>query len=113
MAGCRRVVCAALRSRGIAAEESDVGPLVARSQQAPARPAVNAWMLANNQTSFTYPPTPYFTDVPSTDQFFSFIQKVAQLGIWTGCGNNQFCESSAVTRDQMAPMVMRSMLGTP
>lgn len=74
---------------------------------------VRSWMQANNLTTFTYPQTPYFTDVVPTDEFFSFIQKVAQLGIWTGCTATTFCENSAVTRDQMAPMIMRSMMGTP
>jgi len=74
---------------------------------------IRGWMQANNLTTFTYPQTPYFTDVASTDLFFSFIQKMAQLGIWTGCTPTTYCENSAVTRDQMAPMIMRSMIGTP
>jgi hypothetical protein len=71
------------------------------------------WMLANNLTTFTYPPTPYFTDVPPTDIFFKFVQKMAQLGFSTGCGGGSYCESSAVTRDQMAPMIIRAVLGAP
>ena len=74
---------------------------------------IRAWMLLNNVTTLTYPTTPYFTDVPATDQFFSYIQKMAQLGFWTGCGGGLYCESSTVTRDQMAPMILRSMLGAP
>jgi hypothetical protein len=74
---------------------------------------IRNWMLTNNITTLTYPTTPYFTDVPATDIFFSYIQKMAQLGFWTGCGGGQYCESSAVTRDQMAPMILRSMLGAP
>ena len=75
--------------------------------------AIRAWMLANNLTTFTYPQTPYFTDVPATDEYFSFIQKMKQLGIWNGCTATTYCENSAVTRDQMAPVIMRSMLGAP
>ena len=74
---------------------------------------ITGWMLANNLTTFTYPTTPSFTDVPSTDPFFKFVQKMAQLGFWTGCGGGSYCESSAVTRDQMAPMIMRAMIGAP
>jgi Bacterial Ig-like domain (group 3)/FG-GAP-like repeat/Viral BACON domain/S-layer homology domain len=74
---------------------------------------IRAWMLANNLTTFTYQPTPYFTDVPSTDIFFSFIQKMKELGIWTGCTATTYCENSVVTRDQMAPMILRSMLRAP
>jgi hypothetical protein len=72
-----------------------------------------AWMQANNLTTFTYTTTPYFTDVPSTDPFFKFIQKMRDLGFWDGCSATEYCETSAVTRSQMAPMIVRSMLGTP
>lgn len=71
------------------------------------------WMLANNVSSFTYTPTPYFTDVPPTDIYFKFVQKMRDLGFWTGCSPTLYCETSAVTRDQMAPMIMRSLLGAP
>jgi len=74
---------------------------------------IRGWMQANNTTTFTYPPTPYFTDVPATDEYFAYIQKMAQMGFWTGCTKTTYCESSSVTRDQMAPMVMRALLGAP
>jgi hypothetical protein len=77
---------------------------------------IRAWMFTTTGSatgSFTYPTTPYFTDVPATDEYFSYIQKMAQLGFWTGCTATTYCENSAVTRDQMAPMIMRSMLGAP
>jgi hypothetical protein len=74
---------------------------------------IRGWMLANNLTTFSYPATPYFTDVPTTDVYFSYIQKMAQMGFWSGCTATTYCETSAVTRDQMAPMVMRAMVGTP
>ncbi|MEO7142267.1 MAG: hypothetical protein ABI165_02065, partial [Bryobacteraceae bacterium] len=74
---------------------------------------IRAWMLANNLTSFTYTPAPYFTDVPTTDIYFSFIQKMRDLGFWTGCSATQYCESSNVTRDQMAALILRSIVGAP
>jgi len=74
---------------------------------------IRAWMLANNLTTFTYPATPYFTDVAATDEYFAYIQKMAQMGFWTGCTATTYCENDAVTRDQMAPMILRGMLGTP
>jgi hypothetical protein len=74
---------------------------------------IRGWMQANNLTTFTFPQTPYFTDVPATDEYFSYIQKMAQLGFWTGCTATTYCENSAVTRDQTAAMIMRSMLGAP
>lgn len=71
------------------------------------------WMQYFGLSSFTYTETPYFTDVPSTDIFFSYVQKMMDLGIWTGCGGGQYCETSDVTRGQMAPMVLRGLVGAP
>ncbi len=72
-----------------------------------------AWMLANDLSTFTYTETPYFTDVPSTSIYFKFIQKMMDMGFWTGCGNNQYCPTDAVTRGDMAPMIMRAVMGAP
>jgi len=55
--------------------------------------------------------TPYFSDVPTTDQFFPYVQKLKELGITTGCGNGDFCPSENVTRDQMAAFLARAFLG--
>ena len=74
---------------------------------------IRAWMLANNITTLTYPATPLFSDVPATDEYFPYIQKMGQMGFWTGCGGGQYCENVPVTRDQMAPMILRGMLGAP
>jgi hypothetical protein len=71
-----------------------------------------AWLAYNNATKFTYTLTPYFSDVPSTDTFFSYIQKMMDLGFWTGCGGGMYCETNTVSRAQMAPMIMR-VLGAP
>ncbi len=73
---------------------------------------IRSWMLLNNITVLVYPPTP-LTDVPANDLYFSFVQKMVQLGFWTGCGGGSYCESTNVSRDQMAPMVMRAMMGAP
>jgi hypothetical protein len=72
-----------------------------------------SWMLANNLTTFSYTTTPYFTDVASTDPYFKFVQKMRDMGFWNGCSSTLYCESNAVTRGQMAPMILRSMLGAP
>ncbi len=55
--------------------------------------------------------TPYFSDVPSTNSFFKYIQKLKELGITTGCGNGQYCPDEDVTRDQMAAFLARAFLG--
>ena len=71
------------------------------------------WMHANNLTTFTYTATPYFADVPASDIFFSYVQKMRDMGFWTGCSATLYCESTAVTRADMAPMVIRALLGAP
>ncbi len=72
-----------------------------------------AWMQANNLTTFTYTTTPYFTDVPATDTYFRFVQKMRDMGFWDGCSSTEYCETSDVTRAQMAPMVIRALFGAP
>lgn len=72
-----------------------------------------SWMMANNLSTFTYSTTPYFTDVQPSDPFFKFVQKMRDMGFWNGCSASQYCETANVTRAQMAPMVLRSLLGAP
>jgi hypothetical protein len=88
-------------------------PATSITQGQMAKFMILGWLHANNLSSFSFTPTPYFTDVPATDMFFSYIQKMRDLGFWPGCGGNQYCESSAVLRADMAPMVMRALLGAP
>jgi hypothetical protein len=74
---------------------------------------VLSWMQVKGLTTFTYTQTPYFTDVPATNPFFKYIQKMMDMQFWTGCGGNQYCPSTVVTRAVMAPMVTRAILGAP
>jgi hypothetical protein len=65
---------------------------------------------------FTYPSTPKFADVGPSDFGFPWIQKLADLGITSGCGTNSsgdaiFCPDDPVTRDQMAVFIVRMRLG--
>jgi plastocyanin len=48
------------------------------------------------------PATATFTDVPTTDPRFRFVEALAQAGITGGCGGGLFCPDTAVTRGQMA-----------
>lgn len=61
-------------------------------------------------TGFTYTAAPYFTDVVVTDPFFPYIQKLADLGITTGCTPTTFCPDYAVTREQAAVFIVRGKL---
>ncbi len=59
--------------------------------------------------SFGYPTPPAFTDVPASHTYFSWIQKMQQLGITSGCGPTKYCPDDSVTRGQMAVFLMRGM----
>lgn len=67
--------------------------------------------------NFTYPCqtassgcTPFFTDVPMGAFAYSFIQKLFELGITTGCSATQFCPDMTLTRQEAAVFVVRAFL---
>jgi uncharacterized repeat protein (TIGR01451 family) len=58
------------------------------------------------------PPTPAsqrFNDVPTSNIFYNFIDRLAALGITLGCGNGNYCPSANVTREQMAAFMIRAL----
>ncbi len=61
-------------------------------------------------TPALYNPAPYFTDVPTTNGFFPFIQKLEELGITNGCGAGLFCPTETIPRWEMAIFMVRSRL---
>jgi streptogramin lyase len=61
--------------------------------------------------NFTFSPTPYFTDVQTTDFGFKWIQKMKELGITAGCTVTAYCPNDNVTRAQMAIFLMRIRYG--
>jgi hypothetical protein len=69
--------------------------------------------------NFTYPATPYFTDVPATANTFKFVQRMRMEGITGGCTPTTFCPAASVTRGQMAIFIMAGLFnqllpsGTP
>ncbi|HET9529451.1 MAG TPA: S-layer homology domain-containing protein [Blastocatellia bacterium] len=57
------------------------------------------------------PPTPAvqrFVDVPPTNPFYNFIDRLAELGITQGCTPTMFCPSDSVSRGQMAALLVRA-----
>ena len=52
-----------------------------------------------------------FSDVPATAQFFDYTNLMYSSGISTGCGASplQYCPSQAVTRSQMAALVVAAL----
>ncbi|MBL8175978.1 MAG: SBBP repeat-containing protein [Bryobacterales bacterium] len=60
--------------------------------------------------TITFPTIPYFTDVPPTDSFFGYIQKMKELGVTSGCTESTYCQWDTNTRGQMAVFVVRALL---
>jgi hypothetical protein len=57
------------------------------------------------------PPVPAsqrFSDVPPSNFFYNFIDRMAVLGITLGCGPNIYCPTDPVTRGQMAAFLVRA-----
>ncbi len=48
------------------------------------------------------PADPTFSDVPTTDGRFRFVEALVAAGITGGCGNGLYCPEDPVTRGQMA-----------
>ncbi|MCS7026674.1 MAG: S-layer homology domain-containing protein [Bryobacteraceae bacterium] len=59
--------------------------------------------------SFVFPTTPFFTDVPPTDLFYPFIQKMKEFGITSGCTATEYCPGGLTTRGQMAVFMIRGL----
>ncbi len=60
-----------------------------------------------SDAAFAYSSTPLFTDVPSGNSFFEWVQKMGQIGITSGCGTGIYCPNDSATREQMAVFVVR------
>ncbi len=60
-------------------------------------------------TNFPYSPTPHFTDVPVGAFAFSYIQRMDQDGITSGCTTTTYCPDDDVSRAEMAVFIMRGM----
>lgn len=58
------------------------------------------------------PPDPAmqrFADVPPTNLFYRFIDRLAELNITVGCGGGNYCPSQPVTRAEMAAFILRAL----
>ncbi|MDQ3821722.1 MAG: S8 family serine peptidase [Actinomycetota bacterium] len=59
------------------------------------------------------PATPTFADVPTTNPFYGYIERLYEQGITTGCGTNGsgqkiYCPGDNVLRQQMAAFLIRA-----
>ncbi len=52
-----------------------------------------------------------FTDVPTSDVSYPFVENIFHNGITTGCAAGLYCPSSLLPRWQMAVFLSRTMLG--
>jgi hypothetical protein len=50
-----------------------------------------------------------FGDVPETSPFCRFIEELSNRGVVGGCGGGNYCPGEAVTREQMAVFVLRTL----
>lgn len=78
------------------------------------RGQVAAFLLRAKEGGSYAPPActdPTFADVPCTHMFAAWIYELARRGITTGCGGGNYCPSSPVTRGQVAPLLLRTLLG--
>ncbi len=60
--------------------------------------------------SFPFFAVPLFDDVPPGNVFFSYVQKLKELGITNGCTATTYCVNDPTTRGQMAVFVDRAIL---
>jgi len=67
-----------------------------------------------NGSAFSPPPASgnVFLDVGAQDFAASFIEQLATDGITAGCGNNNYCPTAEITRDQMAVFLLRAKYGS-
>ena len=52
-----------------------------------------------------------FPDVPTSNQFYGFIENLFHNGVTAGCAGGNYCPTNSVTRAQMAVFLMKSNLG--
>jgi hypothetical protein len=64
-------------------------------------------------TAFPYPATAYFRDSGGLHPFYSYIQKMRELGVTNGCTATDYCPEAQVTRGQMAVFLMRGLFNEP
>ena len=53
-----------------------------------------------------------FLDVSCSSPFAPWIEELASLGITGGCGNRNYCPDNTVTRQQMAPFLLKTLYGS-
>ncbi len=85
----------------------------------PGNPVTRAQMavfLLKAKLGSDYTPPPAtgtaFTDVPVSNPFAAWIEDLAGRGITGGCGGGLYCPDNAVTRQQMAVFLLKTLEGS-
>jgi hypothetical protein len=76
------------------------------------REQMAVFVLVSKEAPGYTPPactTPMFADVPASSPFCRWIEELARRGVAGGCGGGNYCPSQAVTREQMAVFVLRTL----
>ena len=55
-----------------------------------------------------FPGDQYFSDEPSSDGFYPYIQRMKALGVTAGCTATNYCPGDSITRAQMAVFLIRN-----
>ncbi len=80
------------------------------------RQAMAVFLLkAKHGLCYTPPPCAppgLFADVPCPSPFADWIEALFAEGITGGCGGGNFCPTSTVRRDQMAPFLLKTLHGS-
>jgi streptogramin lyase len=53
-----------------------------------------------------------FPDVPTSNQFYAFIENLFHNGVTGGCGGGNYCPGNSVTRAQMAVFLLKGVHGS-
>ncbi len=53
-----------------------------------------------------------FPDVPTSHQFYAFVEGLFHSGVTGGCGLGNYCPENSVTRGQMAVFLLKGKLGS-
>lgn len=79
------------------------------------RQQVAVFVLKAKEGAGYLPPactSPVFNDVPAGSSFCPWIEELFRRGVIAGCGGNNYCPASAVTRQQMAIFLLRTKEGS-
>ena len=76
------------------------------------REAMSAFVLVAKEGAGYLPPActaPMFGDVPAASPFCRWVEELARRGVVAGCGGGNYCPTHAVSREQMAVFVLRTL----